>query len=257
MPRIVACFGIRQGAGATVRTVSLAWELAKTREVMLIDLDGSGGTVTEFLQMRDEDHGQRSISNCLGLPQIPVDALQEQAVRVLGRERLRVVPGVRTGCGPTMNEILPQIYKGLTELPDELVLVDLGTPLAYPGQRSIQSVGTILNQAFPGMEDKICYLWDDPFTLSSQIAQLRLANLNAAQVVITSRYKKLTSEARRVLEMETPDQVVKLAWPWAHDVSRQPFGAAAQAKVLGLSEGTTPERPTRRGLSLRRSPKST
>lgn len=252
MPRIVACFGIRQGVGATVRTVSLAWELAKSREVMLVDLDGAGGTVTEFLQMHDEDYGQRSISNCLGLPQIPADALQEQAVRADGRERLRVVPGVRTGCGPTMNEILPQIYKGLTELPDELVLLDLGTPLAYPGQRSIQSVGTILNQAFPGVADKICYLWDDPFTLAAQIAQLRLANLNGAQVVITSRYKKLTAEARRVLEMETPDQVVKLAWPWSHDVARQPFGAAAQAKVLGLDDGRAPEGPIMRRPAMRR-----
>ena len=235
MPRIVGCFGIRQGAGATVRTVSLAWELAKSKEVLLLDLDGAGGTVMDFLRLPPEDVGQRSIANCFSLPQIPVDALQEQAIRVRGRELLRVIPGVRTGCGPTMNEILPQIFRGLTELPDGLVLVDMGVPLTYPGQRSIQGVGAVLNQAFPGMQDKICYLWDDPLTLALQISHLRLANLNAAQIVITSQHKRLAAEARRVLEIEAPDHVVKLEWPWSQEIWKQPLGAAAQAKVLGLS----------------------
>lgn len=229
MAQVIGFCGTRQGVGATVRLVSLGWELAKTRQVMIVDLDAAGGTVVDFLQL---ETANRTVANLYSSSEISAGALEEQAVRAPGRERLRVVPAVRAGCGVPPHVLLPKLAQGLHELPDDLVLVDLGVPLAYPGLANIPGAGQVLSAT---LNNLVVFMWDDHLTLALQIQMLRLARLSSAQVVINSQHRKLAAEARHVLEREARDLVVKLEWPWSRDLWSQPLAAAAQAEVLGLA----------------------
>ncbi len=229
MPQVIGFLATRQGVGATVRLASLGWELAKSRQVMIVDLDAAGGTVAEFLRLEPSN---RTIGNLYTSTEIRATALEEQAIRVSGRERLRVVPSVRAACGLPPHLLLPRMAQGLHELPDDIVLVDLGVPLAYPGLANIPGAGQVLSAT---LRNLVVFLWDDHVTLPLQLQMLRLARLSAGQVVINSQHRKLAAEARRFLERDATDLVVKLEWPWGRDPWSQPLGAAAQAKVLGLA----------------------
>ncbi|MHB1525044.1 MAG: hypothetical protein ACYCZN_01975 [Candidatus Dormibacteria bacterium] len=229
MAEVVGFFGARQGIGTTVRVVSLAWELARSRQVALIDMDASGGTVTDFLRIDPEG---RSIGNLSRDPEVTLGALEEQAIRVDGRAQLRVVPGVRGGCGTPAHVFLPRVAKALHEMPDALVLLDLGSPLAYPGLANISGVGQVLSTYLPRL---VLFVSDDHLTLALQLASVRTARLASAQVVINTQHKTLKGEAKRVLDREAPDLVVRMEWAWSRELWTQPLHAGPQAAALGLA----------------------
>ena len=79
----IAVLTTRPGQGATTFAISLAWDLAVTNSVMLVDFDMAGGTIADALEV---DPGGRSIANLLTLPRVDAGSLAAQAVSLKGRD---------------------------------------------------------------------------------------------------------------------------------------------------------------------------
>ena len=244
MAVLIGVISARQGVGATTRAVSLAYQLARTRSVLLADLDGAGGTVCDLLAL---DPGGRGVANlyAANVPSIPVAALEEQAIRVPRRERLRVVPSVREGCGPEPAELVPMLSGALQALPDDVVIADLGAALAYPGMRSPWVVGQALARSFPRL---VIVMNDDMYLSPIQIQVVRNARLPHAEVIMTTRSRSekrrrppwpiidhgLNREVRRYLDRVAPDLVVQVLWPWQGAPVLKPMACDAFARQLSL-----------------------
>ena len=89
MSLLIGVCTTRAGQTSTYWATSLAWSLAEQRSVTLVDIDMEGGTIADLLYLSIAD---RSIGNCFGdRPARAVD-VEDQAVAVPQRPKLRVVP---------------------------------------------------------------------------------------------------------------------------------------------------------------------
>ena len=123
----------RAGQTSTYWATSLAWSLAEQRSVTLVDIDMEGGTIADLLYLSIAD---RSIGNCFGdRPARAVD-VEEQAVAVPQRPNLRVVPGLRSSYGYEISDCLRRVGPAIAAVNSDVVIADLGHPLAHPGLRS-------------------------------------------------------------------------------------------------------------------------
>jgi MinD-like ATPase involved in chromosome partitioning or flagellar assembly len=209
MSSLICVCTTRAGQTSTSFAVSLAWTVAASRDVLLLDLDMEGGTIADLLLLRT---GDRGIGSCLVERRLSANDLDAQAVDVPDRPRLRVVPGLRGTYGVETGEALRQLTPALAALPAALVVADVGNPLAHPGLRSPRAVGETLGALF---ERVLVVIRDEPALLARSIEVLRAARLPHGELVICRQ----RSRAHRVLveqtiEAELPDLPVRDGWEW-------------------------------------------
>src|SRR5207248_3351731 len=88
MSTIVSVLTTKDGQGSTSFALSVGWTAAEDRRVMLVDADMSGtGNLADLIAL---DFGSRGIGNLFGTMVISAHLLEQQAVGVRARPRLRV-----------------------------------------------------------------------------------------------------------------------------------------------------------------------
>ena len=177
----VAILTTRPGQGSTTFALSLAWDLALTRSVTLIDADMMGGTLADALEL---DTQGRSIAHLLTATQLDPTAIDGQAVTHPGRGSLRIVPGLRGFSGPSLGRLIPRMATALMEMKTDFVLLDLGCPLAFPDLESPRVTAETLGHA---VRRTFVVLRDDPTFLPGSIQLLKFARIPQADVVVMKR----------------------------------------------------------------------
>lgn len=209
MTTAVAVCTTRAGQTSTSWAVSLAWTLAATRTVALVDCDMEGGTIADLLYL---PVGDRSIANCLGeRPATPAD-LDAQTVPVPGRPRLRVVPGLRGTFGFDIVECLRRGGAAIRGLGYDTVVADLGHPLSHPGLRSPRAAAEAICSTFSRV---FFVLRDEPALVSRSLDVLRGARLPRGEVIICQqRGRALQRVLSESLRRELPDLSLRRGWSW-------------------------------------------
>jgi MinD-like ATPase involved in chromosome partitioning or flagellar assembly len=209
MTSLVAACTTRAGQTSTYWAVSVAWSLAETRSVVLVDCDMEGGTIADLLYLPVQD---RSIANCLGDRSATASALAAQAVTVPERPTLRVVPGLRGTFGYDVIELLRQISAALRGLACDTVIADLGHPLAHPGLRSPRAAAEAICSTFHRV---FVVLRDEPALISRSLDVLRSSKLARGELVVCEqRSKALRRVLVESLQREVPDLPVRDGWSW-------------------------------------------
>jgi len=177
----VAVLTTRPGQGSTTFALSLAWDLALTRSVTLIDGDMMGGTIADALEL---DTQGRSLAHLLTATQLHAAAIDAQAVTHPVRGSLRVVPGLRGFSGPSAGRLIPRMALPLTTMKTDFVILDLGCPLAYPDLESPRVTAETLAHA---VRRTFVVLRDDPTLLPGSIQLLKFARIPQADLVVMKR----------------------------------------------------------------------
>jgi len=207
---LIGVYTTRAGQTSTYWAVSLAWALSDRRSVTLVDCDMEGGTVADLLYLRTDD---RSLANCVGdRPARPAE-LEEQAVAVPHRPSLRVVPGLRGSYGFEISDCLRRVGPAMTGMGGDVVIADLGHPLAHPGLRSprtsAEAICSVFQRVFVGLRD-------EPALVARSITVLRAARPPHGEIVICrQRSRQLHREIAATIERELPDLPIRDGvWHW-------------------------------------------
>ena len=209
MSTLVAVYSTRAGQTSTYWATCLAWTLAESRRVLLVDCDMEGGTVADLLYLRHDD---RSLGNCFGDRPATPQELEEQAVVVPARPNLTVVPGLRSSYGFEISEALRKLQPAFNAMPYDVVIADLGHPLAHPGLRSpraaAEAICAVFHRAF-------IVVRDDPSLIARTINVLRLARPPHGEIIIcTQRSRAMKKDIIESIERELPDLPVRDIWQW-------------------------------------------
>ncbi len=212
MGTLIAVYTTRAGQTSSYWATSLAWTLAETRRVMLVDCDMEGGTIADTLYLKNDD---RSIGNCFGdRPAMP-DELADQALVVPQRPNLSVVPGLQSSYGYEISDSLRKLqpaFEGLSDHEFEITIADLGHPLSHPGLRSpragAEAICAVFHRAF-------VVIRDDPSLISRSINVLRVARPPHGEIIIChQRSRAMKKEIIESIERELPDLPVRDIWLW-------------------------------------------
>jgi MinD-like ATPase involved in chromosome partitioning or flagellar assembly len=199
----------RAGQTSTSWATSLAWSLAASRSVVLVDCDMEGGTIADLLYLRLDDRG---LANCLGGRPATATALAAQTLAVPDRPGLRVIPGLRSSYGFEIGECLRTLAPALSEMACDAVVVDLGHPWAHPGLRSPRAAADAVCSAFHRV---FIVVRDEPALLSRSIDVLRTARPPHGELLIC---EQRGNAHRRVMvetiERELPDLTIRGGWEW-------------------------------------------
>jgi hypothetical protein len=199
----------RAGQTSTSWATSLAWSLAASRSVVLVDGDMEGGTIADLLYLRLDDRG---IANCFGDRPVLPAILEAQAIRVPDRPGLRVIPGLRSTYGPDIGECLRAIGPALAGLACDTVVVDLGHPWGHAGLRSSRAVADAVCSVFHRV---FIVIRDDPALLSRSIDVLRTARPPHGELVMCEQrgatHRRVMTES---VERELPDLPLRRGWEW-------------------------------------------
>src|SRR5207237_10437943 len=96
MSTVASVLTTKDGQGSSTFALSLAWTAAEEHRVMLVDADMSGtGNLADLIAL---DFGARGVGNLFGTLAISAIALEQQAVIVRQKPRLRVGPGLNGFC---------------------------------------------------------------------------------------------------------------------------------------------------------------
>jgi MinD-like ATPase involved in chromosome partitioning or flagellar assembly len=209
MKTVIAVFSTRAGQTSTYWATSLAWTLAETRSVLLVDCDMEGGTIADLLYLRLDDRG---LANCFGDRPASSSELEAQAIQVPERAGLRVVPGLRTAYGYEVTECLRKLGPALRTQPSDAVVVDLGHPLSHPGLRSPRAAAEAIAAAFHRV---FIVVRDDPALLARSIDVLRSARLAHGEIIVCQQrsrtHQRLLAET---LGRELPELRLRNSWTW-------------------------------------------
>ena len=209
MRTLAAVCTTRAGQTSTSWALSVAWTLAETRSVALVDADMEGGTIADLLYLPVADRG---IANCLGDRPATAADLEAQMIVVPARSNLSVLPGLRGTFGFDMVECLRRIGAALRALQYDTVVVDLGHPLSHPGLRSPRAVGQAMCDTFPRV---FFVLRDEPALMARSIDVLHAARLPRGEIVICEqRSRGLQRALAASLERELPDLTLRNGWSW-------------------------------------------
>jgi MinD-like ATPase involved in chromosome partitioning or flagellar assembly len=210
MSMVVSVLTTKDGQGSTSFALSLAWAAAEQRRVLLVDADMSGtGTLADAIAL---DFGGHGIGNLFGTLAVSTAMLEEQAVTVGVRPRLRVVAGLQGFSGPGVADLLPRLLPALRSLPDELVVLDLGAALAHPGHESPRRTAEAISQA---SQRVFIVMHDSPARLVKSIQVLKAAQLPQAELVVyETRRGALREQLRRALAEHLPGVRIAVALPW-------------------------------------------
>jgi MinD-like ATPase involved in chromosome partitioning or flagellar assembly len=209
MPNRIAVYTTRAGQTSTYWATCLAWALAESRKVLLIDCDMEGGTVADVLYLRIDD---RSLGNCFGDRPARPEELEAQAVTVTQRPNLRVIPGLRGSYGFEISDALRRIEPSLNALDYDTIIADLGHPLAHPGLRSprasAEAICHVFGRAF-------VVIRDDPALVARSINVLRAARPPHGEIIVChQRSRAMKKEIVESIERELPDMPVRDIWTW-------------------------------------------
>jgi len=206
-PLRIGVAGVRAGQGATGYAASLAWSSAHDRGTMLVDADGAGGTIAGLLGIEDS----RSLANVYSPQGVNVADLERQAVTMSSRPRLRVVPGFRDPSRPgshTAEVLVP----ALERLPDELVVVDVGAPFAYPDLVDREGSARAMAAAFHSV---LIVVRVESDLLDNAVRTLRpLAIARARLVLVRPAHRRGMAEAAALLREALPAYPVAGEWEW-------------------------------------------
>jgi MinD-like ATPase involved in chromosome partitioning or flagellar assembly len=200
MSTVIAVMTTKDGQGSSTLALSLAWSAAQHVRVMLVDCDMSGtGSIADLLGLDIEGQG---IGNLFGTQAIAAAMLEQQSVVVHSRPRLRVVPGLSGFCGPGVADLLPRLVPAFPALPDELVILDLGSPLAHPGQESPRRTGEIICSVANRV---LVVAQDGPSRVTKTIQVLATAQLPRAELIICeTRRGQMRDQIARALRQHLP-----------------------------------------------------
>jgi MinD-like ATPase involved in chromosome partitioning or flagellar assembly len=236
---VVSVLTTKDGQGSTSLALSLAWTAAEKRRVMAIDADMSGtGTLADLIAL---DFGSRGIGSLFGTLAISGFRLEEQAVSVRSRPRLRVVPGLQGFCGPDVGDLLPRLAPALQVLPEELVILDLGAALAHPRQESPRRTA----QAIAEVSQRILVvLHDSPARLVKSIQILKAAQLPQAELVLyESRRGALREQVVRTVGEHLPGHRLSAVLPWDERRAARAEDAATPDTASGLLKSLRLDQP--------------
>jgi MinD-like ATPase involved in chromosome partitioning or flagellar assembly len=232
MSLLIGVYTTRAGQTSTYWAVALAWSLAAQRSVTLVDCDMEGGTIADLLYLRT---GDRSVANCFGDRPARPSELEEQAVTIPGRANLRIVPGLRGSYGFEISDCLRRVAPALTGLGADLVIADLGHPLAHPGLRSprtsAEAIGAVFQRVFVVMRD-------EPALVARSITVLRTARPPHGEIVICQqRSRQLHRQISETLEREVPDLPIRdVSWHWDEKAAARMGEGGAPMAMDGVAE---------------------
>jgi MinD-like ATPase involved in chromosome partitioning or flagellar assembly len=199
----------RAGQTSTSWATSLAWSLAASRSVLLVDCDMEGGTIADLLYLRLDDRG---LVNCFGDRAVTATVLAAQSIPVPDRPGLRVIPGLRSTYGLEIGDCLRSIAPALGALACDAVVVDLGHPWAHTSLRSPRAAADAVCAVF----DRVfIVIRDDPALLSRSIDVLRTARPPHGELVVCEQrgaaHRRVMVES---IERELPDLPIRRGWQW-------------------------------------------
>jgi MinD-like ATPase involved in chromosome partitioning or flagellar assembly len=232
-PVRVGVAGIRAGQGATGYAAALAWSSAHDRATMLIDADGAGGTIASVLGVNDT----RSLANVYSPHGVTTAELESQAITIASRPRLRVVPGFRDPGRPG-SYTAHVLQAAIDGLPEDLVVVDIGAPFAYPDlvdrDRSAEAVAA----AFHSL---LIVLRVESDLLENAVRVLRALRIPRARIVLVRpAHRRGMTEARALLIEALPTYPIAAEWEWDSDrcvaarARGEPMSHELMAEELGL-----------------------
>jgi MinD-like ATPase involved in chromosome partitioning or flagellar assembly len=230
MSTVVSVLTTKDGQGSTAFALSLAWAAAEQRRVLLVDADMSGtGTLADAIAL---DFAGLGIGNLFGTVAISAAMLEQQAVTVGVRPRLRVVAGLQGFSGPGVADLLPKLVPALRSVPDELVVLDLGAALAHPGHESPRRTAEAIAQA---SQRVFIVVHDSPARLVKSIQVLKAAQLPQAELVVyETRRGALREQLRRALAEHLPGVRIGTVLPWDERRAMRAEDAATPIVVPGL-----------------------
>lgn len=230
MTTIVSVLTTKDGQGSTSFALSLAWAAAEQRRVLLIDVDMSGtGTLADAIAL---DFGGLGIGSLFGTATVSAEMLEQQAVSVGMRPRLRVVAGLQGFSGPGVAELLPRLVPALRSVPDELVVLDLGAALAHPGHESPRRTAEAIAHA---SQRVFIVVHDSPARLVKSIQVLEAAQLPQAELVVyETRRGALREHVRRALTEHLPGVRIGAVLPWDERRAMRAEDRAIPIDVPGL-----------------------
>jgi MinD-like ATPase involved in chromosome partitioning or flagellar assembly len=230
MSTVVSVLTTKDGQGSTSFALSLAWAAAEQRRVLLVDADMSGtGTLADAIAL---DFGGLGIGNLFGTLAISAAMLEQQAVTVGVRPRLRVVAGLQGFSGPSVADLLPGLLPALRSVPDELVVLDLGAALAHPGHESPRRTAEAISHA---SQRVFIVMHDSPARLVKSIQILKAAQLPQAELVVyETRRGALRQQLRRALAEHLPGLRIGVVLPWDERRAMRAEDAGTPMAVPGL-----------------------
>jgi hypothetical protein len=191
------------------------------------------------------DFAGLGIGNLFGTLAISATMLEQQAVPVAVRPRLRVVAGLQGFSGPGVAELLPRLLPAVQSVPDELVVLDLGAALAHPGQESSRRTAEAIAEA---SQRVFIVMHDSPARLVKSIQVLKVAQLPQAELVVfETRRGALREQLRRVLAEHLPGVPIGIVLPWEERRATRAEDAATPLVVPGLLQALrmAPKPPAR------------
>jgi hypothetical protein len=218
---------------------------------MAVDADMSGtGTLADLIAL---DFGSSGIGNLFGTMAISGFLLEQQAVPVRSRPRLRVVPGLQGFCGPGVGELLPRLAPALEVLPEEMVVLDLGAALAHPRQESPRRTAEVIAQVSNRV---LVVLHDSPARLVKSIQILKAAQLPQAELIVyESRRGVLREQISRTIGEHLPGHRLSAVLPWDERRAARAEDAAVPESLPGLLKslrlaepGADPAAPAGQGV---------
>ena len=230
MSTVVSVLTTKDGQGSTGFALSLAWAAAEQRRVLLLDADMSGtGTLADTIAL---DFGPRGIGGLFGTQAISTAMVEQQAVQVRLRPRLRVVAGLQGFCGPDVADLLPRLGPALRSAAEELVIMDLGAALAHAGQESPRRTAEAIAQA---SQRVFIVMHDSPARLVKSIQVLKAAQLPQAELVVyETRRGALREPVRRALAEHLPGVRLVAMLPWDERRAARAEDSGIPTPVPGL-----------------------
>lgn len=230
MSLLIGVFTTRAGQTSTYWAVSLAWALSERRSVTLVDCDMEGGTIADLLYLSSDG---RSLGNCFSDRAARPAELEAQAVTVPGRTSLRVVPGLRGGYGFEVSECLRRVGPALAGIATDVLIADLGHPLAHPGLRSPRSGAEAICSLFHRV---FVVLRDEPALVARSITVLRAARPPHGEIVLCrQRSRELHRRITETMEHELPDLPVRDGmWRWDERAAARMGDGGAPIAIDGV-----------------------
>ena len=201
MSYVISWVGTKDGQGLTTTLLSVAFDIAQSHSVLLVDADMSG-TSTAIDHLHLHPHG-RGMNNLVGMSKITQDTLLRQVIQTR-HPRLHLVPGLMAICGTGIADFIVQLERGgaLTNLPYDFVLFDMGAAWSHPlldsPRAAAQAVARISARVFVLMHDS-------PARIARSIQVLQAAQPPRAEVVLVeTRNGALSQQVRDVLAARLP-----------------------------------------------------
>jgi hypothetical protein len=213
MSYVLSWVGIKDGQGVTTSALAVAYELAQSHHVLLIDADQSGtGTLIDLLDLGPELGGMSRFTG--SIPAITAEMLREEAVQVPKQPSLFVIPGLNGVCGKPAYVLAAELEQGraFSAVPFHFVVIDWGAAWSHTG---LDSPGRAA-EAICRLSDRVfVQLLDSPVLLTRAIRILQQARPAKAELVLLeTRKAQLRQEMGNALAAHLPDLELAAAVPW-------------------------------------------